>query len=342
MSNASPTILVTGGTGFLGAYIMKELVEQGYAVRGLRRGNKLPAFIAPSIMDQVQWVEGDLLDVVSLENALQGIETVIHAAALVSFDPADRKALYKINIEGTANIVNLSLENQVSRFVYISSVAALGRTPGGDLVTENKKWQNSKLNTHYAISKYYAEREVWRAMGEGMNVVILNPSTILGYGDWNSSSCAIFRNVYHEFPWYTNGVNGFVAVEDVARATVMLMKSAVSNERFIVNGDNWSFRQLMNTIADAFGKKHPQREATPFLSKIAWRLEKFKSLFSGKKPLLTRQSARVAHSKTCFDNQKILKALPGFTFTPLPVAIEKAARQYLSDVAPQPAAVPAH
>ncbi|WEK36629.1 MAG: NAD-dependent epimerase/dehydratase family protein [Candidatus Pseudobacter hemicellulosilyticus] len=326
--NKQHKILLTGGTGFLGAYILKELVEQGYSVRALRRTSKLPFFLPAHIFDRVEWVEGDLLDIISLEEAMDGIDTVIHAAAKVSFDPADKQELFRININGTANVVNAALICNIRRLVYISSVAALGRSATGDTVNEEKKWQKSKTNTWYAISKFQAEREVWRGMGEGLDVVVLNPSTILGYGDWKNSSAAIFRNVYQEFPWYTNGVNGFVDVEDVARATVRLMESDLVNQQFIVSGDNWPFRQLFNSIADAFGKKQPAKMATPFLGSIAWRLEKLKSLFTGKRPLLTRQSAKVAQSKTYFDNSKILSALPGFSFTPLQVSVEKACRQY--------------
>lgn len=330
MDMSKPTkILITGGTGFLGAYIIQELIEQGYAVRALRRSHKLPFFIAAGVLDQVEWVDGDILDIVSLEEAMEGIDAVIHSAAKVSFDPKEKRELFNINIDGTANMVNMALEKKVPRFVHISSVAALGRTASGDRVTEEKKWQHSKLNTQYAISKYHAEREVWRGMGEGLDVVVLNPSTILGYGDWNTSSCAIFKNSFREFPWYTNGVNGFVDVKDVARAAVMLLKSGITAERFIVNGENWTFRQLLNTIAEGFHKKLPSREATPFLGEIAWRLEKFKSMFSGRKPLLTQQSARVAQTKTYFEHHKLLQALPDFAFTPLAQSITKACDHYL-------------
>lgn len=322
-------VLVTGGTGFLGAYIIQELVAQGHTVRAIRRSPKLPFFIPAAVLEKVEWVAGDILDLVSLDEAMEGVDAVIHSAARVSFDPKEKKELFHINIDGTANVVNIALEKNIRRLVHISSVAALGRTANGDRVTEEKKWQHSKLNTQYAISKYHAEREVWRGMGEGLNVVVLNPSTILGYGDWNSSSCAIFKNTFKEFPWYTNGVNGFVDVKDVARAAVQLMNSGISAERFIVNGENWSFRQLLDTIAAGFQKKPPSREATPFLGEIAWRLEKFKSLFSGKKPLLTQQSARVAQSKTYFEHHKLLKALPGFSYTPLAQSIKHACDQYL-------------
>jgi dihydroflavonol-4-reductase len=327
-------ILVTGGSGFIGAYIIKELVEKGYAVRAIRHSNNPPFFIPSHINDKVEWVQGDVLDVVSLDEAMDGVDAIIHSAAKVSFNDNDVRSLYKINIDGTANVVNIALENNIRRFVHISSVAAIGRTITGETITEEKKWQPGKQHTTYALSKYQAELHVWRGAAEGLDIVIVNPSTVLGYGDWSTSSCAIFKSVYKEFPWYTKGINGFVAVTDVARAVVQLMESEHSHERFIVNGDNWTFQQLFNTIADGFGKKHPHKEATPFMGSIAWRMEKLKSMLSGKKPLLTRQSARVAQSVTYFDNSKLLKALPGFSFTPLEKAIQKNCEQYLANLQP--------
>ena len=331
-SGATGNILVTGGTGFLGSYIIKALVEKGYTVRAIRRGNKLPGWISKEILDKVEWVDGDILDVVSLEEAMEGIDTIIHSAAIVSFAKKDRKDMYQVNVEGTANVVNMALEQQVKRLIHISSVAALGRTAGGGQVNEEKKWEDNKINTHYAKSKYKGELEVWRGMAEGLDAVILNPSTILGYGDWHSSSCAIFKNVYEEFKWFSPGINGFVDVEDVAKAAVLLMESNITEQRYIINGDTWPFQQLMNTMADHFGKKRPSRATTPFLIAVAWRLEKIKSFFTGKRPLLTRESARVAQSKTYFVNDKIRKALPGFSFTPLEESIKKACKKYLGTV----------
>nr|WP_214460591.1 SDR family NAD(P)-dependent oxidoreductase [Flavihumibacter fluvii] len=324
-------VLVTGGTGFLGAWIIRALVLEGYQVRAIKRsGSELPGFIESHVLQKVNWVEGDVLDIMSLKEAMAGIDVVIHAAAIVSFQKADRANMYATNINGTANVVNLSLEAGIKKLIYISSVAALGRTKDGDKVDEKKVWEESAVNTHYAISKYRAEMEVWRGFAEGQEGVILNPSTIIGYGNWNNSSCAIFKNVYDEFPWYTNGVNGFVDVEDVARAVIILMSSKINGERFILNGDNWSFRLLLNTMADAFQKKHPFREASPIMGQIAWRLEKIKSRFTGKKPLLSKETAKVAQSKTYFDNSKILSALPGFQFTPLDSAISQSCKRYLA------------
>ncbi|GAB3014878.1 NAD-dependent epimerase/dehydratase family protein [Niabella terrae] len=325
------TILVTGGTGFIGAYIIEELLQQGFKVRALKRKTaSLPAFITSEKWQDLEWVEGDILDVGSLEDAMQGIDTVIHCAAIVSFRKKDRHRMYQINVEGTRNVVNIALETGLRRIIYISSVAAIGRKLQNGIVDENAKWEDNQAHTHYAISKHKAELEVWRGFSEGLNGFILNPATVLGYGDWNKGSCGLFRNAYKEFKWYTTGVNGFADVSDLARATVVLMQTDITEERFIVCNDNWPFRKIFDTMADAFGKKRPGREAGPLLSAIAWRMEKFKSFFNGKAPLLTRESAKVAQSHTRFDNTKILKTLPGFEFRPLEASIHEACNRYQS------------
>lgn len=325
-------ILVTGGTGFLGSYIIKALVEKNYAVRAIRRSHHLPAYIPPGILDKVEWVEGDVLDVVSLEDSMEGVDAVIHSAAIVSFSDREHKKMYQVNVDGTANTVNMALEKNVRRFVHISSIAAIGRNTHGGQVNEEKKWEDNRLTTHYAKSKYKSELEVWRGISEGLNAVILNPSTILGYGDWSTGSSAIFKNVYKEFKWYTSGINGFVDVEDVAAAAILLMESDITGNRFIINGDNWPFRKLMDTMAGCFGKKLPSREATAFMLNIGWRFEKIKSLLTGRKPLLTRESAKVATSQTWFDNAKFLAAFPGFPFTPLEKTIQKACAKYTAQL----------
>jgi nucleoside-diphosphate-sugar epimerase len=321
-------VLVTGGTGFLGSYLIKHLIDKRYPVRAIRRSNKLPFWIDEQVFEKVEWLDGDVLDVVALEEAMEGVDAVIHSAAVVSFVKKNRKEMYKVNVEGTANVVNMMLEKNVKRLIHISSVAALGRTASGGHVNEEKKWEDTKVNTHYSISKHKAELEVWRGMGEGLEAVILNPSTILGYGDWNSGSCAIFKNVHKEFKWYSPGINGFVDVEDVARVAVLMLENRLSAERYIINGDSWPFKKIQDVMSAAFGKKHPTRKANAFLLGLAWRLEKLKSVFTGHKPLLTKESAKVAMSQTWFENEKLLAALPGFSFTPLEETIKKACERY--------------
>jgi dihydroflavonol-4-reductase len=321
-------VLVTGGTGFLGSYIIKALVEKNHTVRAIRRSSKLPFYIPSEIFDKVEWMESDLFDTQSLSVAMEGCDAVIHSAAVVSFHSKDKERMDSVNVEGTANVVNVAIEKNVGRFIHISSVAALGRTRQASVVNEMRKWEESNNNTHYAISKHRAELEVWRGFGEGLQGVILNPSTILGFGDWHQSSCAIFRNGYKDFPWYTEGVNGFVGVEDVARAAVLLLESSENEKRFIISAENWTFRKLFETIAKGFGKKGPHKKASPLLGSIVWRFERIRSLFADGKPLLTRESARIAHSKTQFDNALILSTLPGFTFTPLEDVIRNSCEKY--------------
>lgn len=323
-------ILLTGATGFLGSYIAIELLERGYQVRALARSAERPTWIAAEALAPVEWVQGDILDIVSLEEAMEGIDAVVHAAAMVSFAPRDRDELYQINTEGTANVVNAALEKNIQRLAHISSVAALGRKAKGGEVDETARWEEGPLHTHYARSKYKAELEAWRGWAEGMDTVIVNPSTILGYGNWQQSSCAIFKQLYDGFDWYTGGLNGFVDVRDVARATVLLLEKANGGERYIVNGDTWTFERLQNTIADGFGKKRPSKKASPFLLGLAWRLEALRAALQGRKPLLTRESARVAISETRFDNGKLKREFPAFTYTPLEQTIRQACEQYLA------------
>lgn len=322
------TILVTGATGFVGAYVTRDLINAGYKVKAIRRSNKLPSFVSKDIFDKVEWIDGDILDIICLEEAMTNTDAVIHCAAKVSFKKKDREELLKTNIEGTANVVNMAIEKNIQRLVYVSSIAAIGRTPQGGMASEETKWTANKLQTAYSLSKYRAELEVWRGIGEGLNAVIVNPSLILGFGNWNSSSSSIFKNIYNGFPWYTNGINGFVDVEDVSRAIVSLLSAEIHSERFILNGDNWNYRKLFDTIADAFGKKRPYREAKPWMGAIAWRLAALKSILTGKDTMLSKETAKVATATTLFDNNKILKALPGFRFTSLAETISKACKNY--------------
>jgi nucleoside-diphosphate-sugar epimerase len=328
-------VLVTGGTGFLGSYIIQHLVEKGHKVRALRRNISLPFWILKDVFDKVEWITGDVLDIGSLQEAMEGVDAVIHSAAVVSFVKKNRRQMYQVNVEGTANVVDTMLEKNINRLIHISSVAALGRSASGGHVDEKKKWESSKVNTHYSISKHKAELEVWRGIAEGLEAVILNPSTILGYGDWNRGSCGIFKSVYKEFRWYSPGINGFVDVEDVARVVLLILESTITGERFIVNGESWPFKKIQDVMSAAFGKRHPTRQANAFLLGIAWRMEKIKSICTGHRPLITKESARVAMSKTWFENDKLLKALPGFSFTPLEETIKKACQKYCTSSLPE-------
>src|SRR6185312_13463735 len=310
-------ILVTGGSGLVGNELITQLLNAGERVTALQHTSSIN-ISHPSL----SIVQCDILDVSLLEKIMQDITPVYHAAALVSYSPKDKKQLLKINVEGTANVVNACINNQVQKLVHVSSVAALGRIRNGEMVTEKMNWTEETSNSIYGKSKYYGEMEVWRGAAEGLQVVIVNPSLIFGGTNWESGSSAIFKKAYEEFPWYTNGVTGIVDVRDVARAMMALMKSDITSERFILNGENLSYKEIFTTIANGFDKKPPSKKVTPFLAEIVWRMEAIKSRITNKKSLLTKETARTAQAKVYFDNQKILKALPQFHFTNIKDTIE--------------------
>jgi nucleoside-diphosphate-sugar epimerase len=306
-------ILVTGGAGLVGRELILQLLAQNKDVAAIYHTTPLLDFPFPGVRS----VECDLLDVEALQEAMQGITQVYHCAAKVSFNPRHKQELFKINVEGTANLVNAALDAGVYKLVHVSSVSALGRIRDGQMVTEEMVWSEETSNSIYGQSKYLGELEVWRGMGEGLEAVIVNPTLVLGPGNWNSGSSAVFKKVYDEFPWYSDGVSGFVDVRDVAKAMIQLMDSNVTDQKFILNGCNKSFHEIFNLIAREFGKKPPHKKVTPFLASLVWRMEALKSRFSGHDTILTRETANTALAKVNFDNSKLMKFLPGFEYRPI-------------------------
>lgn len=303
-------VLVTGGAGLVGTELIVQLLAQGKHVRAIY--NKTP--LAEFGSDAFRQMQCNILDVVGLEEAMKEVDEVYHCAAIVTFNPKRRNEMFKINIEGTANVVNAALDAGVRKMVYVSSVAALGRIREKEPINETMNWSEETSNSRYGQSKFLAEMEVWRGIGEGLNAVMVNPTIIIGPGDWNSGSSAIFKNVYNEFPWYSEGSGGFVDVRDVVKAMIALMQSDVTAERFILSAENRTYRDLFNLIAKGFGKKPPHRKVTPFLAKMVWRWEAIKSRITNKDPLLTKETAATAQANVNFDNSKIKKFLPEFTY----------------------------
>ncbi len=303
-------ILVTGGAGLVGTELITQLLNAGKQVRAIY--NKTPFNHINSA--GLELVQCNILDVMALEDAMVGVEQVYHCAALVTFNPKRKQEMYKINIEGTANVVNAALDAGVKKMVYVSSVAALGRIRENEAVNETMNWTEETSNSSYGQSKYLAEMQVWRGIGEGLDAVMVNPVIILGPGNWDGGSSQIFKTVYNEFPWYADGITGFVDVRDVVKAMVSLMNSPISAERFIISAENRSYRDVFNLMAKAFGKKPPHKKVTKALANIIWRLEAVKSYFTGKDPLVTKETASTALAKVNFDNQKLLKYLPDFVY----------------------------
>ena len=307
-------ILVTGGSGLVGSELIKQLLAKDKKVKAIYHRTPLAENLQhPNLIIE----KADILDVIALEEVVEGITQVYHCAGMVSFAPEDRDLLYKINVEGTTNIVNAALNAKVEKLVHVSSVAALGRIRQNQIITEKMEWTKETSNSIYGHSKYLGEMEVWRAQAEGLNTVVVNPSIILGAGDWTEGSTKIFKSVYDEFPWYTTGTTGFVDVRDLVTVMIDLMDTDISAEKFIVSAHNESYQNVFNLIADAFNKKRPTKKVTPFIAGLVTRVQEVKSWFSKEKPLITKETALTAMTKAQFNNEKILAALPAFSFRSL-------------------------
>lgn len=324
-------ILVTGGTGLVGSELLRQLMAQGKSVRAIYRNN-ISAHLTEEENKKIDWIKGDIIDILSLEDAMQGAEQVYHCAAVVSFNPKKKQELFHTNVDGTANVVNACLTSGVKKLVHVSSVSALGRIRKGETITEETQWSEETNNSAYGKSKYYAELEVFRGIAEGLKAAVVNPTIILGPANWNDGSSALFKKAYDEFPWYTHGVTGFVDVRDVATAMIRLMESDINGEKFILSAENRSYKEMLSMVAEGFGKKPPQREAKKWMGELIWRLDKLKSMFTGSNPLLTKETSRTARAKVYFDNSKILKALPGFQFRKMEDTIRETCTIYLQRI----------
>ncbi len=331
-------ILLTGGTGLVGSHVLYTLTSNGENVRATRRKNsnigeveKLFRFYADdqadSLLSRIEWVDGDLADYFSMEKALEGISHVIHSAAMVSFNPGESSKMLEVNAEGTANLVNACMEKGVEKFCYVSSISSLGRHPEGKEVDEKIEWQPDDNRSAYSHSKFRAEMEVWRASKEGLPVIIVNPSVIIGPIDWKRSSGRLFYSVRRGMPFYTNGITGFVDVRDVSEALMVLLKSDAVNERFILNGENLSFKDFFTKVAHALNKRPPFMEISEWVTGFGWRINLFLCYISGKAPAITKDTARAAHNKSFYSSRKFSKQF-NFSFRSIDEAVKNTALWY--------------
>lgn len=317
-------ILVTGATGLLGTHLLQTLLQEKQPVKALYRSS-VPLF---ENSNKIEWIQGNILDVPELEEAMRDVEQVYHCAAKVSFHPKDTNELFKTNVEGTANVVNACLQTGVKKLLHVSSVAALGDGKQEEAIDETSVWLESNNRSIYAKSKYLAEIEVWRGVGEGLQAVIVNPSVILGAHDWNEGSAQIFKTFFNEFPWYTEGITGFVDVQDVVKAMVLLMQSDITAERFIVSAENVSYKEVFDAIADGFQKKKPGRKVLPLLAGTIWRAEAVRQFFTGNQPLLTKETAATAQTKRFYNNLKLRQAFLLFHYIPVSQSIARICHEF--------------
>ncbi|CAG4991040.1 hypothetical protein DYBT9275_00664 [Dyadobacter sp. CECT 9275] len=330
-------ILITGVTGLVGSATARRFLSGGHTVYALFRPGSDRTLLV-DVEENIHWVEGDVLDISSLERAVQGMDYVIHAAAVVSFVPRDRATMYKVNHEGTANVVNICLKYKTRKLCHVSSIAALGRPdprkvqPGREIVLdESQRWEDSPENSEYAKSKHLAELEVWRGIAEGLDAVIVNPVLILGEGDWTKSSTQIFRYVYQQKPFYTGGVSNYVDVNDVAEVIFQLLFSDISAERFLLSAGSISYQELFFLIADTMKKRRPYLKVGRRLSGIIWRIEAVRTWLLGTKPLITKETAQSGVRLIRYDNSKIKNAL-GFRFQAIENTVARVSESLLARI----------
>jgi nucleoside-diphosphate-sugar epimerase len=334
-------ILVTGGTGMLGAHLLFDLLKKEQRVRAIKRSGstvsgveKIFSFYTSSpqnLMERIDWVEADMLDYFAVEEALTGVDSVYHCAAMVSFNPHDKERMIQSNVQGTGHIVNACLHLGIKKMAHVSSIAALGRAGKDQMTTEKTPWKDSDKDSPYSISKYRSELEVWRGMAEGLNAVIINPSVILGPGDWSKGSPSFFPLIKKGMKFYSEATNGYVGVRDVSRIMIQLMDSHISGERFVVNAEDLTYLELFNMIAKSVAAPYPSIEAKAWMLNLGWRLAKIQSLVTGKAPQFTRSTARSFLNSHQYSSQKLTEAT-GFEFTAMQKVIGDIGEIYLKDL----------
>lgn len=330
-------ILVTGATGLVGSHLLISLLQENNSVKALYRNSKNIDKVKNvfayknqlNLFDKINWIEGDITDIPSLNIAFENITIVYHCAALISFDPKDEEKLRKVNIEGTANIVNCCIDFGVKKLCHVSSIAALGDTKEGETtITEETDWNPEKLHGDYAISKYGAEMEVWRGFQEGLEVVIVNPGVIFGYGFPEQGSSVIFNSVKKGLSFYTKGKTGIIAVEDVVNCMMQLMQKNVNGQQYTLVAENPTLETILFTIADGLKVKRPSIYANKSLTRIAWRLDWFLSKITRKKRTFTRATSKSSHSVDIYDNSKIIIEL-NYSFLYMKSYLTTLSKEYL-------------
>lgn len=328
-------ILVTGGTGLVGSHLLYFLLKENEAVRAIKRSNSdlapvksvFQSYDDSALFNKIEWVTADILDIPSLENAFTGITHVYHCAALLSFARADYQQLLKVNIEGTANIVNFCIAKNIKKLCHVSSVAALGESLNNNPVNEETHWNPEANNNGYAISKFGGEMEVWRGSQEGLEVIVVQPSVIIGEGHWQGASGTLFTTIKKGIPKYPKGGTGFVDVQDVVKASVLLMNSDIKNEAFVLSAANKVYRNIITKIASQINAKAPKSAAATWQLKLLAFFQKLGSIFTGKKPGLNKESIRSLQKISEYDGSKITK-MTSFTYHPIDHTIERVSAKF--------------
>ena len=320
-------IAITGANGLLGSYIVRNLCKSNTPFVALKRKGSDTSLLN-DLNGKINWRDADVTDPVSLEEAFTDVTKVIHTAAYVSFNPRKAKTIFQINTEGTRNVVNLCLAKDIKRLLHISSVSALGRQKGQTILNEENKWvDHNPLTSNYGESKYQAELEVFRGQEEGLSTVIVNPSVILGFSNWDKSRAQLFKYACTEKSFYINGSLNCVDVRDVAEASLQLFNSPIEGERFILSAGSMPFKTFFDSAASAFHKKGPSILVGSSVANLLAGVESIRTWLTGSEPLVTRETARLVDTFFQYDNQKVKKAI-NFNFQTIDSTLQWCCEHY--------------
>ena len=318
-------ILVTGGTGLVGAHLLYDLCKEGRSCRAIFRDEKglegvknLFVSYGDSSLNhyqKIEWIKTDILDLEGLKVAFKDIQTVYHCAAHISFDPKDFNKLTSVNVQGTANMVNLALDFKVEAFCYVSSIAALGKSSKEKPITEDTHWNIEDPNV-YALSKYHAELEVWRGIWEGLSAVIINPGVILGAGFWDKGSGKLFAFAQKGSAFYFPGGAGFVGVLDVVNTMRQAVKEKKWNERYVCVAEHLSYKRLFEHMSVGFNLKKPTKEIPIWCLEILWRLDFVKTRIFGGSRKITKHTVRGLRHIDTYSAEKSINEL-GISYAPV-------------------------
>lgn len=322
-------VFVTGASGLLGSHILIEFSQSADIVYALFRSEnskqlteKVFEFYGKSSFYQkVVWVKGDLSDFNLLLQITKNVNLVIHSAALVSFEKGDRRELYKANVEGTRKLLRAVGNSTVEKFVFISSVATIRNKNVEGQFVEDGVVMGGRSWSDYACSKTEAEEMVIAARKKGLNTVIVNPGVILGPGNINSSSTAIFKTVKEGLKFYTSGINGVVDVRDVVMSIQLLLEKEKTESRYVCVAENIAFKKLFTIIANEFGVSPPSLKASPLLLKIACTIELIISSVLNRKPRITKENTSAAFTKMEFSSSQLVNDI-GIDFRSVEEAVK--------------------
>ena len=332
---------ITGASGFLGSHLVHQLMRAKHEIVAIKRAssslsefNLCSAHYEQHIDSKfLTWVDCELYDTISLTELFKQCDIVIHTAALISYLKSDRDQLIRVNEEYTANVVNSCLQAGIKRFIGVSSTGALSKRGEDEAIKESFEWDEGAPYAFYGLTKYLGEKQIWRAKEEGLDVIVINPGVILGFGDWNKGSLRLFRNAYNRFPFYSTGSTGFIGVEDLCKACEYFLDSEEINEQYIAITDNLNFMQVSYMMADGFEVKRPYIKVAGLIHMIIHQVIRLKE-FIGFKGMLSRETSRSAILQSHFDNSKLRMTLP-FELEPISSVITNSCMAYKKNSPPR-------